>query len=138
MSLTAGLGTTVTPSVTVMYMPLNPMVAPNLIRTVVDTSLHRPDMFELTFLDRDGTVLDLSQLKIGIEVSISVGDGPTATDLITGEVTVDRGRLRQSHASTPWSAATSRRTACRRHVAAGRSSTRRTATSPVRSPRTQG
>ena len=91
MSFTAGLGTTVTPSVTVMHMPLNPMVAPNLIRTVVDTSLHRPDMFELTFLDRDGTVLDLSQLKIGVEVSISVGDGPTASDLITGEVTSIEG-----------------------------------------------
>ena len=37
MSLAAGLGTTVTPSVTVMHVPLNPMVSTNLIRTVVDT-----------------------------------------------------------------------------------------------------
>src|SRR5262249_44830931 len=91
MSMTAGLGTTVEPSITVMHMPLNPLVAGKLIRTVVDTSLHRPDMFELTFLDRDGDVLTMSHLDIGIEVSISVGDGPTASDLITGEVTSIEG-----------------------------------------------
>lgn len=91
MSFTAGLGTTVTPNIKVMRMPLNPQVADVLIRTVVDTSLHRPDMFELTFLDRDGMIFDLSQLRIGVEVEISVGDGPMATTLIVGEVTAIEG-----------------------------------------------
>ena len=84
MAIAAGLGTNVKPSITVMHMPLNPMASDFLLRTVVDTSLHRPDMFELTFLDRDGAILDLTHLSIGAEVSISVGDGPASSRQQTG------------------------------------------------------
>jgi phage protein D len=87
----AGLGTSVTPNISMFGMPLNPMAAPYLIRTVVDTSLHRPDMFELTFMDLDGEVLDLTGIDVGSELTISVGDGPMATDLIVGEVTSIEG-----------------------------------------------
>ena len=91
MTSPSGLGTTVMPSIKVMHMALNPMVASYLVRTVVDTSLHRPDMFELTFLDREGAVLTLSLLNIGAEVSISVGSMPDETELIVGEVTSIEG-----------------------------------------------
>jgi phage protein D len=91
MSFAAGLGTTVMPSIKVLHMPLNPMIKDYLVRTVVDTSLHRPDMFELTFLDREGAVLTLSMLNIGAEVSISVGQMPDETELIVGEVTSIEG-----------------------------------------------
>ena len=40
------------------------------MRTVVDTHLHLPDMFELHFLDQDGTVLDDADLAIGTAVEI--------------------------------------------------------------------
>jgi phage protein D len=72
-------------------MPLTPLVAAKLIRTVVDTSLLRPDMFELTFVDREGVVVEESMLDIGTEVTISIGSGPMATDLIVGEVTSIEG-----------------------------------------------
>src|SRR5690606_7845892 len=72
-------------------MPLNPMVEPKLLRTVVDVSAHRPGMFELTFLDRDGTLLDTAMIDIGSEIAISVGDAPSGTDLIAGEVTAIEG-----------------------------------------------
>jgi phage protein D len=90
-TLVAGLGTTPTPSITVMHMPLNPLAIDYLVRTVVDMSLHRPDMFELTFLDRDGAILDMTLLNIGVEVSISVGDGASEAELIIGEVTSIEG-----------------------------------------------
>jgi phage protein D len=72
-------------------MPLNPMVEPLLIRTVVDTSLHRPDMFELTFVDSDGMLLDLTMIDIGTEIKIEVGQAPMATTLMVGEVTSIEG-----------------------------------------------
>ncbi len=71
--------------------PLNPLVEPKLLRTVVDLSAHRPGMFELTFLDRDGTLLDLAMIDIGTEMVVAVGDGPMGTDLIVGEVTAIEG-----------------------------------------------
>ncbi len=72
-------------------MPLNPTIEPKLLKTVVDTSLHRPSMFELTFLDRDGTVLDSAGIDIGTEIVVAVGSGPTSEDLVTGEVTAIEG-----------------------------------------------
>lgn len=87
----AHLGSSVTPTVKILGFPLNQLVAPFLIRTVVDTSLHRPDMFELTFLDRGGSVLSTTGIDIGSEITISVGDLPMSTDLITGEVTSIEG-----------------------------------------------
>ncbi len=52
-------------------MPLSPLVEPKLVRVVVDTHLHLPDMFELTFLDEDGNVLDDAGIKIGTAVQVS-------------------------------------------------------------------
>ncbi len=72
-------------------MPLNPMIEPKLLRAVVDLSAHRPGMFELTFLDRDGTLLDTAMIDIGTEVTVGVGDAPSGTDLISGEVTAIEG-----------------------------------------------
>jgi phage protein D len=72
-------------------MPLNPMVQDKLVRTVVDTTVLRPDMFELTFIDREGIVVDEAMIEIGTEITISLGSGPTSTDLIVGEVTSIEG-----------------------------------------------
>jgi len=80
----------VTPSVKVgdpIGAPLLPNVQEKLVRTVVDQSVLRPGMFELTFYDPDGDVLGLARLTVGAKVTIAVGDGPGAKDLIVGEVT---------------------------------------------------
>ncbi|HEV2779749.1 MAG TPA: phage baseplate assembly protein V [Actinophytocola sp.] len=80
------------PTVKVGYpigMPLSPTIAPNLVRAVVDTHLHLPDMFELTFHDEEGTVISDAGLEIGMVVEIAAGraDEDSTTSLITGEVT---------------------------------------------------
>lgn len=70
-------------------MPLMPNVENELVRTVVDTHLHMPDMFELTFFDDDGTVVDDGGLTIGTEITISAprpGE-TTCKTLISGEIT---------------------------------------------------
>ena len=94
MSLAAVETGAITPNVRIKvgtWLPLNPMVSRLLVRTVVDTSLLRPDMFELTFMDREGIVVDEAMISIGTEITISLGSGPTATDLIVGEVTSIEG-----------------------------------------------
>ena len=48
---------------------LLPMVAPNVRRVVVDTHVHLPDMFEITFLD-EGGVLANNMIDIGTSVKI--------------------------------------------------------------------
>jgi phage protein D len=58
---------------------------------VVDQSVLRPGMFELTFLDTDGQALTLSSLQIGSEVTVSLGGPPSPTKLIVGEVTSIEG-----------------------------------------------
>jgi hypothetical protein len=70
-------------------LPLSPLVLPNLMRAVVDTHLHLPDMFELTFHDLEGTVVKDAGLKIGSVVEIAAGpaDSDSTTSLIKGEVT---------------------------------------------------
>lgn len=70
-------------------MPLSPLVEPKLVRVVVDTHLHLPDMFELTFLDEDGNVLSDANIQIGTAVTVSGGssDSSSASELIEGEVT---------------------------------------------------
>ena len=70
------------------WLPLNDMVEPLLVRTVVDTSLLRPDMFELTFYDREGTALDLAGITIGTEIEVAVG---STTPMMSGEVTSIEG-----------------------------------------------
>ena len=73
----------------VLGMPLSPTVQSQLVRAVVDTHLHLPDMFELTFLDEAGTVTDDAGLDIGTAVEILAGDATstTTTSLLKGEVT---------------------------------------------------
>jgi phage protein D len=60
-----------------------------LLATVIDTHLHLPGMFELTFLDNAGSLLDHAGISIGTRISIS-GCGladDTSQVLIDGEVT---------------------------------------------------
>src|SRR5882757_9787533 len=73
----------------VVGLPLSPLVQSNLVRAVVDTHLHLPDMFELTFIDEAGTVTDDAGLAIGAAVEILAGDATSTgtTSLIKGEVT---------------------------------------------------
>ena len=70
-------------------LPLPLSATEQLIRAVVDTHLHLPDMFELHFLDLDGTLVDDASLVIGAAIEImgsKLGDA-TTTSLIKGEVT---------------------------------------------------
>jgi phage protein D len=89
-----GSGTTaiVWPTVKVgklIGIPLLPPVMEHLIRAVVDTHLHLPDMFELTFHDLEGTIVKDAGLTIGTTIEISAGapDSDSTTSLIKGEVT---------------------------------------------------
>lgn len=73
-----------------------------LLRTVVDTHLHLPDMFELTFDDQSGTVIGDAKLSIGTEVTI-YGGAPSSNDapaLISGEVTAIEGIYEDLHYRT--------------------------------------
>jgi phage protein D len=69
-------------------IPLQPLVAEAVTRVVVDTSVHLPDMFEVTFDDQGG-VLAQNMIQIGTSVKIWGGadDSPDAPCLIDGEVT---------------------------------------------------
>jgi phage protein D len=70
-------------------MPLSTSVEGRILRVVVDTHLHLPDMFEITLLDEDGDALSTAGLDIGTEVKVSgakAGD-TSPTTLIKGEVT---------------------------------------------------
>src|SRR5437870_7477675 len=70
-------------------MPISVKAAAKLVRAVVDTHLHLPDMFELTFFDPDGTIVDDAGLSIGTKVQItgSKAGSSSSTTLIKGEVT---------------------------------------------------
>src|SRR4051794_22609440 len=70
-------------------MPLRPDVERLLTRAVVDTHLHLPDTFELTFLDEEGHVAADAGLRIGVAVEVYGGapDSSDAKKLIAGEVT---------------------------------------------------
>lgn len=70
-------------------MPISPTLQPHLVRAVVDTHLHLPDMFELTFLDKDGNIAEDAGFTIGATVEIEAGrrDSSTTEPLIKGEVT---------------------------------------------------
>ena len=56
-------------AVGVVGLPLNTDAMENLVRTVVDTHLHLPDMFELTFFDDAGTVVSDAGLEIGTKIN---------------------------------------------------------------------
>lgn len=70
-------------------MPLNSAAAEMLVRTVVDTHLHLPDMFELTFFDDDGDLVSKAGLEIGtkIEIKAPKPGKDENISLIKGEVT---------------------------------------------------
>lgn len=73
----------------VIGLPLKPDHIGKLLRTVVDTHLHLPDMFEITFNDEDGDIVDDAGFSIGATVAI-YGSVPGSSDntlLIKGEVT---------------------------------------------------
>src|SRR5437588_10828803 len=67
-----------------------------LQRVVVDTHVHLPDMFEITFLDPTGSVVSDAGIKIGAEITVSAGppDSTDAAQLILGEVTSIEGEMR--------------------------------------------
>jgi hypothetical protein len=82
-------GVRVSASDLVPCLPMSVMATAKLTRTVVDTHLHLPDMFELHFLDDDGDILDTARLSIGSAVEIygTKADSSSSTLLIKGEVT---------------------------------------------------
>lgn len=86
--LAGGVGT-VRASVKVGALPLRADAERHLSRVVVDTHLHLPDMFELTFLDEEGTAAETAGLSIGTKVEVYGGapDSTSAKKLIAGEVT---------------------------------------------------
>ncbi|MEP7111667.1 MAG: phage baseplate assembly protein V [Ilumatobacteraceae bacterium] len=87
------LSASVVPTVSINSIDLLPTVAPKLKRTVVDTRLHLPDMFELTFEDSDNSVIEELMVRIGSLVEVYGGESgtPQAECLIKGEVTSIEG-----------------------------------------------
>src|ERR1700710_1263931 len=83
----------VTPTVNINSMDLTPLTAPKLVRCVVDTHLHLPDMFELTFEDTENSIISDLMARIGSLVEVYGGkSGDTsATCLIKGEITSIEG-----------------------------------------------
>jgi phage protein D len=81
--------TVVAPAIQIGGQALSSAVQQSLVRTVIDSHLHLPGMFEITFIDPDGNLLSTAGISIGSKVSISSGT-VTSNDLqplITGEVT---------------------------------------------------
>ncbi|GAB1515219.1 phage baseplate assembly protein V [Actinophytocola sp. KF-1] len=80
------------PSVLVDGAALTPEAASRLLRVVVDNDVHLPGMFELTFLDVDGTALKLARITIGAAVTVSGASGTgQPLPVIVGEVTAIEG-----------------------------------------------
>ncbi|MGH9266930.1 MAG: VgrG-related protein, partial [Acidimicrobiales bacterium] len=95
----------VVPTVKVDGSELDGKPAANLIKTVVDTHLHLPGMFELTFRedsDERGGVLGEAGIKIGSVVKIEAGEAESsgASVLIEGEVTAIEGNYNEMVAQT--------------------------------------
>ncbi|MFI8106603.1 VgrG-related protein [Streptomyces sp. NPDC086023] len=68
--------------------PVSAQLEQMIIRVVVDTHRHLPDMFEITFQDSTGLGLPAKDLTVGHQVEIRSGADPlTAPPLIRGEVT---------------------------------------------------
>lgn len=84
----AGAMVTVVPSIAIGAggTPLPEAAAERVGLVVVDSRRMRPDMFEITFFDPDGLVLDAAGIALGTPVTISAG-----RPLITGEVTAIEG-----------------------------------------------
>lgn len=91
-SLLGGTTAVVMPGVKIgkpVGLPMSPLAYAKLIRAVVDTHVHLPDMFELTFNDVDGKAVQDAGLTIGatVEVMGQKATDHTSTSLIKGEVT---------------------------------------------------
>lgn len=73
--------------------PLPADAEQRMIRTMAETHLHLPGMFEITFNDVSGDVITLAGLSIGTPVQIfgPAGDDGTPRLLIAGEVTSIEG-----------------------------------------------
>lgn len=99
--LTGGTAT-VRASVTLNRLPLRPDVEPQLARVVVDTHLHLPDMFELTFLDEECTLAATAGIEIGglVEIFGGAPDSAEAELLIKGEITAIEAVCAQLHVYT--------------------------------------
>lgn len=82
--------------------PLLPTTAGKIVRVVVDTHLHMPDMFEITFADDDGIVALEAGLAIGAAVMITSGSASSAVaePLIIGEITAIETRCEGEEALT--------------------------------------
>ncbi|CAN5548845.1 VgrG-related protein [soil metagenome] len=77
------------PELTVDGAPLAADVVPALIRVIVDSHLHLPDMFVLQFRDTEREVVRRANISFGSRIEVSAtadGDG-TLSRLISGEVT---------------------------------------------------
>jgi phage protein D len=77
-------------------------LADRVERIVVDSHLHLPDMFEITFMDNKGDALSTGGISVGVPVDIYAGpaDSGTATLLMAGEVTSVEGVFAGSLART--------------------------------------
>ncbi|HEY0638293.1 MAG TPA: phage baseplate assembly protein V [Pseudonocardiaceae bacterium] len=102
MDFLAGGTATVRASVTLNGLPLRPDVESKLVRTVVDSHLHLPDMFELTFLDEECTLASTAGIDIGGQVEIGGGapDSAEGAVLIKGEITSVEAVCAQLHVHT--------------------------------------
>ncbi|MGD0556575.1 MAG: phage baseplate assembly protein V [Streptosporangiaceae bacterium] len=69
--------------------PLSGKAKKAIQRAVIDTHLHLPDMFEVTFLDTTGTLLTDAGISIGTRMRLKgiAADSETSQVLIDGEVT---------------------------------------------------
>ncbi|GAB1513178.1 VgrG-related protein [Actinophytocola sp. KF-1] len=73
--------------------PLPDAVARRIARVVVDSHRHLPDMLEITFHDRDGTVLDEAGIRLGTVLTVSAtrAQDPAPHTLLVCEVTAIEG-----------------------------------------------
>jgi uncharacterized protein involved in type VI secretion and phage assembly len=73
--------------------PLGDDARQQVVRTVAETHLHLPGMFEITFRDDSGDVVSTAGLSIGTEVHVfgPAGEDGTPKLLVAGEVTSIEG-----------------------------------------------
>lgn len=88
----------VRPSVLVGATALTEQARRLLERVVVDSHLHLPDMFEITFSGAPGEVTRLTRLAIGSAVTVrgAAPGGRTTAELVVGEVTSIEARFAAS------------------------------------------
>ncbi len=83
----------VVPTIVVDGSEISDDVKQKLVRTLVDTHLHLPDMFEIIFQDSENAVIGDLSIKIGSKVDVYGGapSDSSAKCLIKGEVTAIEG-----------------------------------------------